>query len=73
MPPCLREAVDFVVALNFLNLTLEPSFGFKGCVGTPHGFIFREAEQRGRSNAPVLSEVRLDKWQLFNGIHLEGV
>lgn len=73
LPAGSREVVDGIVALNYLNLTLEPSFGFKGCVGLPHGLVFQEAERLGRSNAPVCADVSRDKWRLFNDTRLEGI
>ncbi len=58
--------VDAITSLNVLNLVLEPSFSFKGCVGLPLGMVFRlmqHVEQR-----PALDQIQLliGKCNLFS-------
>lgn len=72
-PEELHELVDAIVALNFLNLALEPSFGFKGCVGFAHGLIFQLAEQQHGLTAPDPTDVSNDKWELFSATSIQDL
>lgn len=53
-----------LAALNHINLTLEPSFSFKGGVGLGHGLIFNLSEKKMPNGRPTQSEIARDKWAL---------
>jgi len=56
-----------------LNLTLEPSYGFKGCVGLPHGVVFRKAKHVESALGINQELVTSEKWSLFNNTSLEVI
>jgi hypothetical protein len=72
LPERARTLADDLVSLNFLNLALEPSFGFKGCVGVPIGIVFRRMEALGESPMPSHERLVDDKWSLLNDPFLVG-
>ena len=65
LPQSATDLVDAIMSLNVLNLVLEPSFSFKGCVGLPLGMVFRIVQHVERR--PPLDQVKLlvGKWNLF--------
>lgn len=64
LPTRAQELADFLLALNFLNLAMEPAFSFKSGVGLLHGLVFKAAEELG--STPTERQLVLDRNRLFN-------
>lgn len=65
LAPAALDLVDSVLALNFLNLVLEPAFGFKGGVGLVLGRIFRRVECEITGRSPMERQALLEKRHLL--------
>ena len=53
------------ITLNHMNLTLEPSYSFKGGPGLAHGMIIRAAQKADGIAAMTKEEIRTAKWRLL--------
>jgi hypothetical protein len=62
----INRISDHLTTLNHLNLTLEPSFSFKGGVGLGSSFIFHEALLAGIMSTTSLGDLAARKWALHS-------
>ena len=62
---------DALVALNYLNLALEPSFSFKGAPGLLHLLIFEAGSRNGLNVGSAADQIQRNKWKLFNSYSKE--
>ncbi len=63
LPPIAQALVDYICALNYLNLRLEPIFSFKGGPGLLHAEVFRAAENL--ADTPMGCQLVLQRDQLL--------
>lgn len=62
----LCKVVREVVTLNHINLTLEPSYSFKGGPGLAHGLLLQAVEKAGGLPIPPMEETQTEKWRLLS-------
>lgn len=62
---------DALIALNYLNLALEPSFSFKGAPGLLHLMTFEAGARRGLDVGSDADQIQRNKWTLFKSYNKE--
>lgn len=69
LPASALQLADYISALNILNLSLEPTFSFKGGPGLLHAEVFRAAAPL--ASTPALRQLVLDRNDLL--AHIQSV
>ncbi|UTP39786.1 hypothetical protein M9M90_01020 [Phenylobacterium sp. LH3H17] len=61
----IHDLSTAMTLLNHLNLSLEPSFSFKGGLGLAHDLVFRMGEEAVDFERASIDTIRAKKWVLF--------